>query len=79
MTKEAEYSVQTPKGVISVHPSSDTQYPGYYVAINGVALVLVEYDNTNDEHAIRVWSHEDPDNDYIYKQAIPNNFPDGLE
>lgn len=75
MTKPFEHSIDTPRGTISVQETSDPDFPGYYVSVNGVALVLVEFDSINDGHAVRVWPHTDPDNDYEYLQRLPNDFP----
>lgn len=75
MSEPIKHSIETPRGTISVQHSPDPTYPGYYVSVNGVALVLVEYDATNDNHAIRVWPHTEPENDYEYLQRIPNDFP----
>lgn len=72
MNERLEHTIDTPRGQISVQQSSDTQYPGYYISVNGVALVLVEYDDSHGSHAVRVWSHKDPENDYEYLQRIPN-------
>lgn len=72
MSEQLIKSIPTPQGEITIEHSSDANYPGCYISINGVTLVLVEYDNTFGTHAIRVWPHEDPDNDYEYLQRIPN-------
>lgn len=65
-----ELKVETPIGEITVDKASDPNYPGVYVSVNGVALVLVEYEAGSMQHVVRVWNHKDPDNDYEYKQEI---------
>lgn len=62
--------VETPLGLIEVEKASDPDYPGVYVSINGVSLVLVEYDATRKEHIIRVWDQDEPETEPHYNQAI---------
>lgn len=75
MSEKFEHTIDTPKGSIKVEGFPDGDYPGVYISVNGVQLVLVEFDKDEDKHAIRVWSHKDPDNDWVYKQEVPNVSP----
>lgn len=63
-------NVKTKIGNISVIEATDPTYPGVYIEVNGVQLVLVEYDNGEGKHVVRVWNHKEADNDYEYKQVI---------
>lgn len=63
--------VETPIGKIEAQPASDPNYPGIYVSVNGTQLVLIEYDSLNEQDAVRVWNHNDPDSDPEYTQTIP--------
>ncbi|KJD43999.1 hypothetical protein [Paenibacillus terrae] len=63
--------VETPIGKIEAQPASDHNYPGIYVSVNGTQLVLIEYDSIHEQHAVRVWNHNDPDIDPEYTQTIP--------
>lgn len=58
--------IKTPKGIISIHPSSDPNYPGVYIDINGVQVALIEWDDTAQKHAVRVWDGKEED--FVFKQ-----------
>lgn len=64
-------SIDTPLGNIKAsNGQCDTDYPGIWVTVNGQELVHVEYDNDQDKHVIRAWSHTNPDEEPIYRQVI---------
>jgi hypothetical protein len=62
--------IETPLGIIEAKESPDPTYPGIWISVNGTDVVLVEFDEDEQRHAVRVWDHQDPDNDHIYRQII---------
>ena len=53
-----EVKVVTPAGEIKVVENPDSDYPGVWIQINGQDLVLVDYDEEEDTHFVRVWTKE---------------------
>jgi len=62
--------IQTPKGTIQVLESADPDYPGVWIKVNDLEVVLVEYDPTMDKHIIRVWNYDDPFEESEYMQIL---------
>lgn len=62
--------VETPKGIIQVKESTDENYPGFYVSINGRELILVEYDSLKEKHVIHVWDEKDDIDDPIFNYVL---------
>lgn len=65
-----ELTVQTPLGTIRATPATDPDNPGIYIEVCGQSLVLVEYDDLNQQESIKVWDHNAPFDDPDYTQAI---------
>lgn len=67
--------VNSPKGIIKAHAVED-EYPGIWISIGNDEnkLVLVEYDASIENFAIRVWDHKQPEDDFIYKQIVDTNY-----
>lgn len=66
-------SVDTPIGKIEAAVVNDPNYPGVWISINGVQLVLAEYELPTGKHRIRVWNNQNPDDVSEYSQVIINN------
>lgn len=65
-----EMVVKTQVGEIKVIQGGDTEYPSAVISINGKELVVVEYNNVDENHAIMVWNsdtNESDDYEYIQK------------
>lgn len=64
--------INTPKGAIKAHAVESDEYPGIWISIGGDEnkLVLVEYDTSIQDFAIRVWDHRHSEEDYVYKQVL---------
>lgn len=69
MTQQ-DITVTTPLGSITATIGPDTSNPGLWIRINDQELVLVEYDQYEAKHVIRVWDSEDEDADYIFRHDI---------
>ena len=74
MNEHIIHSTKTPKGIIQIEQKEGWDYPGYYILINGLAIAMIEYDDTEERHAVRVWNHDDLDNDAEYTQFVPDSF-----
>lgn len=63
--------IDTPKGLIKAHVV-EGEYPGIWISIGDDEnkLVLVEYDNSIQNFAIRVWDHRYSEDDFVYKQVV---------
>ena len=57
--------VETPIGTIEAKVSSDENYPGIWIKINGEGMVLVEFNPDIQQARALVWDPDDPDNDPI--------------
>jgi hypothetical protein len=53
---ETQFSVQTPKGHITVGENSDPHKPGIWVAFNQRDIARVEYDTDMETNIVRVWA-----------------------
>lgn len=73
MIEQERIDVNTPIGTISATLSGDPEYPGVWVEVNGHELVLVEYDESVKRHVVRVWDHQTPNDDIVYKQTIEHS------
>lgn len=65
-----EMVVKTQVGEIKVVQGGDTEYPSVVISINGQELVVVEYNNVDENHAIMVWNsdtNESDDYEYVQK------------
>lgn len=65
-----DFTVDTPNGKIEVFSSTNPDYPGIYVDINGVQRVLIDHLSDTKETKIRVWEDEE-DPSYVY--SVPDN------
>lgn len=66
----ADMVIDTPSGIISAAPATDKANPGIYISVEGVELVLVEYDSLIGKAVIRVWDHHNPNQDPCYRQVV---------
>lgn len=65
-----EMVVKTQVGEIKVVQGGDVDYPSVVLSINGQELVVVEYNNVDENHAIMVWNsdtNESDDYEYVQK------------
>lgn len=64
------FDVHTPLGVLSAISTNDPNdpnnvdaYPGIWIEVDGVGLVLAEFDSSTQKLRVLVWDKDDPDND----------------
>ncbi len=70
MQQQPDFKMATPEGEIAVIKTQDSTSPGIWISVNGEELVLVEFDSSCQQHAIRVWDSEKPDDDYVFKHIV---------
>lgn len=61
-------NVETDGGIISAQPSSDPEYPGIYLSVDGKEVALLEYSSLSEMKSLKVWDAKKPDDDFVYNQ-----------
>lgn len=61
-------NVETDGGIISAQPSSDPEFPGIYLSVDGKEVALLEYSSLSEMNSLKVWDAKNPDDDFVYNQ-----------
>lgn len=61
-------NVETDGGIISAQPSSDPDFPGIYLSIDGKEVALLEYSSLSAMKSLKVWDVKKDDDDFAYSQ-----------
>ncbi len=56
--------VITPAGMLRVEKSIDSDFPGFYVTLDGAFVAAVEYDSTRNKHRVHVWGKSPKPQEY---------------
>lgn len=63
-------NVETDVGIISAQPSSDPDFPGIYLSVDGEEVALLEYSSLSKMKSLKVWDAKNPDDDFVYNQEF---------
>lgn len=69
-------TVKTQHGEIKAVSKHQEDYPGLWLEVNGRTIGLIEFDESLNNHVVRIWNAEDNDADAEYTQIIKRNGPD---